>query len=266
MNTTLVPLLPGVPPGLNPAPSLILGSIEPDIVYAGYDNSKPDTAEHLLSSLNRLAGKQMIQVVKWAKLLPGFRNLPLEDQITLIQYSWMCLSSFSLSWRSYKQTNSQFLYFAPDLVFNEERMRQSAMYELCQGMQQVSVEFGRLQLTFEEYTVMKVLLLLSTVPKDGLRCQAAFDEMRSNYIKELRKLVTKSPNTSGQSWQRFYQLTKLLDSMHNLVGDLLEFCFYTFRESQALKVEFPAMLVEIISDQLPKVESGNAKPLYFNRK
>lgn len=51
-----------------------------------------------------------------------------------------------------------------------------------------------------------------------------------------------------------------------LVNDLLEFCFYTFRESQALKVEFPAMLVEIISDQLPKVESGNAKPLYFHRK
>lgn len=51
-----------------------------------------------------------------------------------------------------------------------------------------------------------------------------------------------------------------------LVSDLLEFCFYTFRESQALKVEFPAMLVEIISDQLPKVESGNAKALYFHRK
>ncbi|KAK2116304.1 hypothetical protein P7K49_006930 [Saguinus oedipus] len=55
-------------------------------------------------------------------------------------------------------------------------------------------------------------------------------------------------------------------SVLQLVNDLLEFCFYTFRESQALKVEFPAMLVEIISDQLPKVESGNAKPLYFHRK
>ncbi|XP_006887054.1 PREDICTED: mineralocorticoid receptor isoform X2 [Elephantulus edwardii] len=198
--------------------------------------------------------------------LGGFKNLPLEDQITLIQYSWMCLSSFALSWRSYKHTNSQYLYFAPDLVFNEEKMHQSAMYELCQGMHQISLQFVRLQLTFEEYTIMKVLLLLSTVPKDGLKSQAAFEEMRTNYIKELRKMVTKCPNNSGQSWQRFYQLTKLLDSMHDLVSDLLEFCFYTFRESKALKVEFPAMLVEIISDQLPKVESGNAKPLYFHRK
>lgn len=266
VNTALVPQLSTISRALTPSPGMVLENIEPEIVYAGYDGSKPDTAESLLSTLNRLAGKQMIQVVKWAKVIPGFKNLPLEDQITLIQYSWMCLSSFALSWRSYKHTNSQFLYFAPDLVFNEEKMHQSAMYELCQGMHQVSLQFVRLQLTFEEYTIMKVLLLLSTVPKDGLKSQAAFEEMRTNYIKELRKMVTKCPNNSGQSWQRFYQLTKLLDSMHDLVSDLLEFCFYTFRESQALKVEFPAMLVEIISDQLPKVESGNAKPLYFHRK
>ncbi|XP_043758512.1 mineralocorticoid receptor isoform X3 [Cervus elaphus] len=266
VNSALVPQLSTISRALTPSPSMILETIEPEIVYAGYDGSKPDTAENLLSTLNRLAGKQMIQVVKWAKVLPGFKNLPLEDQITLIQYSWMCLSSFALSWRSYKHTNSQYLYFAPDLVFNEEKMHQSAMYELCQGMHQISLQFVRLQLTFEEYTVMKVLLLLSTIPKDGLKSQAAFEEMRTNYIKELRKMVTKCPNNSGQSWQRFYQLTKLLDSMHDLVSDLLEFCFYTFRESQALKVEFPAMLVEIISDQLPKVESGNAKTLYFHRK
>lgn len=41
-------------------------------------------------------------------------------------------------------------------------MHQSAMYELCQGMHQISLQFVRLQLTFEEYTIMKVLLLLST--------------------------------------------------------------------------------------------------------
>lgn len=51
-----------------------------------------------------------------------------------------------------------------------------------------------------------------------------------------------------------------------LVGNLLDFCFYTFRESQALKVEFPEMLVEIISDQIPKVESGLTHTIYFHKK
>ncbi|KAG5844875.1 hypothetical protein ANANG_G00132820 [Anguilla anguilla] len=255
-----------VSPYLSPSICSVLELIEPEVVYAGYDNTQPDTTDHLLSSLNQLAGKQMIRVVKWAKLLPGFRSLPIEDQITLIQYSWMCLSSFSLSWRSYRHTNGQMLYFAPDLVFNEERMQQSAMYELCLGMRRVSQEFVRLQLTAEEFLSMKVLLLLSTVPKEGLRNQVAFEEMRVNYIKELHRSVGKATSSSGQTWSRFYQLTQLLDAMHDLVGDLLDFCFYTFRESQALKVEFPEMLVEIISDQLPKVESGLTHTLYFHKK
>ncbi|NP_001156601.1 mineralocorticoid receptor isoform X1 [Oryzias latipes] len=263
----LVPHGPGVvTPFLSPSICSVLELIEPEEVYSGYDNTLPDTTDHLLSSLNRLAGKQMVRMVKWAKVLPGFRVLPIEDQITLIQYSWMCLSSFCLSWRSYKHTNGQMLYFAPDLVFNEDRMRQSAMYDLCLGMRQVSQEFVRLQLTYDEFLSMKVLLLLSTVPKEGLKNQAAFEEMRVNYIKELRRSVGKATNNSGQTWQRFFQLTKLLDAMHDLVGNLLDFCFYTFRESQALKVEFPEMLVEIISDQIPKVESGLTHTIYFHKK
>uniref|UniRef100_A0A665TYE9 Nuclear receptor subfamily 3, group C, member 2 n=1 Tax=Echeneis naucrates TaxID=173247 RepID=A0A665TYE9_ECHNA len=265
--SALVPHGPGlVTPFLPPSICSVLELIEPEEVYSGYDNTQPDTTDHLLSSLNRLAGKQMVRMVKWAKVLPGFRGLPIEDQITLIQYSWMCLSSFCLSWRSYKHTNGQMLYFAPDLIFNEERMQQSAMYDLCVGMRQVGQEFVRLQLTYDEFLSMKVLLLLSTVPKEGLKSQAAFEEMRVNYIKELRRSVGKATNNSGQTWQRFFQLTKLLDAMHDLVGNLLDFCFYTFRESQALKVEFPEMLVEIISDQIPKVESGLTHPIYFHRK
>ncbi|MGH0120184.1 UNVERIFIED_CONTAM: hypothetical protein FKN15_065945 [Acipenser sinensis] len=104
------------------------------------------------------------------------------------------------------------------------------------------------------------------LPKDGLKNHTAFEEMRVNYIKELRRSVGKATNNSGQTWQRFYQLTKLLDAMHDLVGSLLDFCFYTFRESQALKVEFPDMLVEIISDQIPKVEAGMTRTLYFHKK
>lgn len=55
--------------------------------------------------------------------------------------------------------------FIPWMLFpclRRERMRQSAMFELCQGMHQISLQFVRLQLSFEEYTIMKVLLLLST--------------------------------------------------------------------------------------------------------
>lgn len=58
-------------------PSLInlLMSIEPEVIYAGHDNSKPDTSSSLLTSLNQLGERQLLSVVKWSKSLPGNTNL-----------------------------------------------------------------------------------------------------------------------------------------------------------------------------------------------
>lgn len=49
----------------------------------------------------------------------GFRKLHVDDQMTVIQQSWMGVMVFALGWRSYKNVNGRMLYFAPDLVFNE---------------------------------------------------------------------------------------------------------------------------------------------------
>lgn len=51
--------------------------------------------------------------------LAGFRNLHLDDQMTLLQCSWLFLMCFSLGWRSYQQCNGNMLCFAPDMVINE---------------------------------------------------------------------------------------------------------------------------------------------------
>ncbi|XP_051505187.1 glucocorticoid receptor [Myxocyprinus asiaticus] len=258
-------LVPKPMPQLVPTMLSLLKAIEPDTIYAGYDSTLPDTSTRLMTTLNRLGGRQVISAVKWAKALPGFRNLHLDDQMTLLQCSWLFLMSFGLGWRSYQQCNGNVLCFAPDLVINQERMKLPYMTDQCEQMLKISSEFVRLQVSNEEYLCMKVLLLLSTVPKDGLKSQSVFDELRMSYIKELGKAIVKREENSSQNWQRFYQLTKLLDSMHDMVGGLLNFCFYTF-VNKSLSVEFPEMLAEIISNQLPKFKAGSVKPLLFHQK
>uniref|UniRef100_UPI0037E89ACC glucocorticoid receptor isoform X2 n=1 Tax=Semicossyphus pulcher TaxID=241346 RepID=UPI0037E89ACC len=258
-------LVPKRMPQLVPTMLSLLKAIEPDTIYAGYDSTLPDTSTRLMTTLNRLGGRQVISAVKWAKALPGFRNLHLDDQMTLLQCSWLFLMSFGLGWRSYQQCNGNMLCFAPDLVINEERMKLPYMADQCEQMLKISSEFVRLQVSHDEYLCMKVLLLLSTVPKDGLKSQAVFDDIRMSYIKELGKAIVKREENSSQNWQRFYQLTKLLDSMHEMVGGLLNFCFYTF-VNKSLSVEFPEMLAEIISNQLPKFKAGSVKPLLFHQR
>uniref|UniRef100_A0A8C3ANH1 Glucocorticoid receptor n=1 Tax=Cyclopterus lumpus TaxID=8103 RepID=A0A8C3ANH1_CYCLU len=246
-------LLPKCMPQLIPTMLSLLKAIEPDTIYAGYDSTLPDTSTRLMTTLNRLGGRQqVISAVKWAKALPG--HAP---------GSSSCLSAWA--GRSYQQCNGNMLCFAPDLVINEDRMKLPYMADQCEQMLKISSEFVRLQVSHDEYLCMKVLLLLSTVPKDGLKSQAVFDDIRMSYIKELGKAIVKREENSSQNWQRFYQLTKLLDSMHEMVGGLLSFCFYTF-VNKSLSVEFPEMLAEIISNQLPKFKAGSVKPLLFHQR
>ncbi|XP_074527701.1 glucocorticoid receptor-like isoform X2 [Halichoeres trimaculatus] len=260
-----VPVIPRCMPQLVPTMLSVLKAIEPEILYSGYDSTLPDTSSRLMTTLNRLGGQQVISAVKWAKSLPGFRNLHLDDQMTLLQCSWLFLMSFSLGWRSYEQCNGSMLCFAPDLVINKDRMKLPFMTDQCEQMLKICNEFVRLQVSYDEYLCMKVLLLLSTVPKDGLKSQPVFDEIRMTYIKELGKAIVKREENASQNWQRFYQLTKLLDSMQEMVEGLLQICFYTF-VNKTLSVEFPEMLAEIISNQIPKFKDGSVKPLLFHQK
>uniref|UniRef100_A0A3P9IL80 Progesterone receptor n=1 Tax=Oryzias latipes TaxID=8090 RepID=A0A3P9IL80_ORYLA len=244
----------------------ILENIEPETVYSGYDNSQPEVPHLLLNSLNRLCEKQLLWIVKWSKSLPGFRNLHINDQMTLIQYSWMNLMVFSLGWRSFQNVTSEFLYFAPDLILSQEQMRRSPIYDLCLAIQFIPQEFANLQVTREEFLCMKAIILLNTVPLEGLKSQAAFEEMRQNYIRELTKVIHLKEKGVVASSQRFYHLTKLMDSIHDIVKKVNLFCLSTFIQADAMKVEFPEMMSEVIASQLPKVLAGMVRPLLFHTK
>ncbi|KAL0972673.1 hypothetical protein UPYG_G00193210 [Umbra pygmaea] len=259
--------MPG-PPELQLSPQVIsiLENIEPEVVYSGYDSSQPEMPHLLLNSLNLLCERQLLWIVRWSKSLPGFRNLHINDQMSLIQYSWMNLMVFSLGWRSFQNVTSEFLYFAPDLILNQERMRRSPIYDLCLAMQFIPQEFASLQVTKEEFLCMKAIIILNTVPLEGLKSQAQFEEMRQNYIRELTKAIHLKERGMVASSQRFYHLTKLMDSIHEIAKKVNLYCLSTYIQAEAMKVEFPEMMSEVISSQLPKVLAGMVKPLLFHTK
>ena len=72
-------------------------------------------------------------------------------------------------------------------------------------------------------------MFVCVVPKDGLKSQAVFDEIRMTYIKELGKAIVKREENASQNWQRFYQLTKLLDSMQEVRETHTHTLIYTAR-------------------------------------
>uniref|UniRef100_A0AAY4C910 Androgen receptor n=1 Tax=Denticeps clupeoides TaxID=299321 RepID=A0AAY4C910_9TELE len=243
----------------------ILESIEPAVVNAGHDQDQPDSPATLLTSLNKLGERQLVTVVQWAKGIPGFKNLPVDDQMAVIQNSWLVIMVFALGWRSHKQANGTMLYFAPDLIFNDQRMRVSSMYEHCVRMKHLSQKLGLLQVTQEEYLCMKALLLFSIIPVEGLKNQGCFDELRSTYINELDRLVTGCDR--GNHSERFYQLTQLLDYIQPIVQKLHQFAYDLYIQAQSFqtKVNYPEMISEIISVHVPKILTGTVRPIMFNK-
>ncbi|KAM3612391.1 uncharacterized protein V6R79_007902 [Siganus canaliculatus] len=259
-------LVLGIPPTLRSCFSLlsVLQSIEPAVVNAGHDHALPDSPASLLTSLNELGERQLVTVVRWAKAIPGFRDLHVDDQMSVIQLSWMGVMVFALGWRSYTLTNSSLLYFAPDLVFNDERMQISSMYDHCVRMKLLSQRFYMLKVTQEEFLCMKALVLFSIMPVEGLKSQRCFDELRTSYIKELDRLASHYGETTRT--QRLFQLTQLLDYLQSIVRKLHQFSYDLFIQAQSLqtRVNFPEMISEIVSVHVPKILSGMVKPILFH--
>ncbi|XP_026213050.1 androgen receptor-like isoform X2 [Anabas testudineus] len=255
-----------IPPTLSSCLSLlsVLQTIEPAVVNAGHDPAQPDSPASLLTSLNELGERQLVTVVRWAKAIPGFRDLHVDDQMSVIQLSWMGVMVFALGWRSYTLTDSSMLYFAPDLVFNDQRMQVSSMYEHCVRMKLLSQRFCMLKVTQEEFLCMKALVLFSIMPMEGLKSQRCFDELRTSYIKELDRLVSHRGETTRT--QRLFQLTELLDYLQSIVRKLHQFTYDLFIQAQALQthVNFPEMISEIVSVHVPKILSGMVKPILFH--
>ncbi|KAG7518199.1 androgen receptor-like [Solea senegalensis] len=255
-----------IPPNPSSFQSLlsVLLAIEPTLVNAGHNNTQPDSPESLLTSLNELGERQLVTVVHWAKAIPGFRDLHVDDQMSAIQLSWMGVMVFALGWRSYTLTNSSMLYFAPDLVFNEQRMQVSSMYDHCVRMKVLSQRFCTLKVTQEEFLCMKALILFSIMPL-GLKSQHCFDELRTSYIKELDRLASYSGETTRA--QRLFQLTQLLDYLQSIVRKLHQFTYDLFTHAHTLQihVNFPEMLSEIVSVHVPKILSGLVKPILFHK-
>ncbi|KAL0973789.1 hypothetical protein UPYG_G00211180 [Umbra pygmaea] len=255
-----------VGPTANLHPSLlnVLSSIEPGLVNSGHNPSLPDCPASLLTSLNELGERQLVSVVHWAKAMPGFMELHVDDQMSVIQSSWLGVMVFALGWRSYTYKGARELYFAPDLIFNDERMRVSSMYEHCVRFRLLSSRFFQLRVTREEFLCMKALLLFSIIPVEGLRNQLCFDELRRSYIKELERLA----NHPGDTYNtRLFHLTQLLDYLHPIIRNLHQFTYDLFVQNQSLhtRVSYPEMISEIVSVHVPKMLTGLVQPILFHK-
>lgn len=115
----------------------VLCGLEPDQLLAqcGLDLNNPyngrsssHDAQEIFSVLSDLYDRELVGIIGWAKQIPGFIDLPLTDQMRLLQFSWTEILTLMLVFRSMPFTGR--LYFASDFWLDERIAEECDAIEL----------------------------------------------------------------------------------------------------------------------------------------
>lgn len=105
-----------------------LASCEPDIldVNTALENSK----HRSLSFLSDLYDRELVGIIGWAKQIPGFTDLSLNDQMRLLQSTWAEILTLTLAYRSLPLSGLGRLKFASDFTLDMKQSRDCGATEL----------------------------------------------------------------------------------------------------------------------------------------
>lgn len=107
-----------------------LSACEPDCleINTTLENSKYKT----LSILSDLYDRELVGIIGWAKQIPGFTDLSLNDQMRLLQSTWAEILTLTLAYRSIPLMGLQRLKFATDFTLDEKQSKDCGAVELYQ--------------------------------------------------------------------------------------------------------------------------------------
>ncbi|XP_067411025.1 estrogen receptor beta [Emydura macquarii macquarii] len=199
---------------------LTLLEAEPPNVLLVSRPNKPFTEASMMMSLTKLADKELVHMIGWAKKIPGFIELSLYDQVRLLESCWMEVLMVGLMWRSIGYPGK--LIFAPDLVLDRDEGKcVEGILEIFDMLLATTSRFRELKLQHKEYLCVKAMILLnsSMFPLSG-----AAEEPESNRkLHHLLNAVTdalvwviaKSGIPSQQQTTRLANLLMLLSHVRH---------------------------------------------------
>ncbi|XP_048218094.1 estrogen receptor beta isoform X2 [Perognathus longimembris pacificus] len=123
--------------------------------------STPFTEASMMMSLTKLADKELVHMIGWAKKIPGFVELSLLDQVRLLESCWMEVLMVGLMWRSIDHPGK--LIFAPDLVLDRDEGKcVEGILEIFDMLLATTSRFRELKLQHKEYLCVKAMVLLNS--------------------------------------------------------------------------------------------------------
>ncbi|XP_026478216.1 steroid hormone receptor ERR2-like [Ctenocephalides felis] len=193
----------------------VLSTCEPELLHMGPIMTTTDCAMHILTALSDLYDRELVCVIGWAKQIPGFADLPLNDQMRLLQGTWVELLTLTLAFRSLPALTTSAtvidsaavatnganltpsLRFATDFILEERCAKECNALELYQQTAKVVERLHRTACTKEEYYLLKALALANSDAK--LEEPMALHKFRDVILNALSDCVSVVSSSNAQS-------------------------------------------------------------------
>lgn len=109
-----------------------LAACEPDPLDVNTTSSVENSKHRTLSILSDLYDRELVGIIGWAKQIPGFTDLSLNDEMSLLQSTWAEILTLTLAFRSLPLIGMGRLKFASDFILDEKQSRECGALELYQ--------------------------------------------------------------------------------------------------------------------------------------
>ena len=177
-----------------------------------------EVSNRMIALLSELVDKELVSTIVWAKQIPGFTDLELNDQMRLLQSSWAEILALSLSYRTQQIFNSNSstpntptnpcnsisitngnskvnltipnkLVFTTDFIMEQSHAiecKAEDMFGYCLQLQKRMVP---LAISKQEYVLLKALLLMNVGRWSFAPCFPSLRWRRTQICTEDRRRV-----------------------------------------------------------------------------
>uniref|UniRef100_A0AAU6R4V3 Estrogen receptor n=1 Tax=Corbicula fluminea TaxID=45949 RepID=A0AAU6R4V3_CORFM len=154
-----------------------------------HNHTLPPTRTHLLTSFVKLAEKELVFLINWAKNVPGYTELSLGDQVHLIECCWMELLLLNCAFRSMEHGGRR-LVIAPDLILERPYWATLGMSDVLEQVAAVSDQLVQFHLHNEELLLLQATVLANAEVRK-LASFSKLQEIRQNILDGIVDIAQK---------------------------------------------------------------------------
>lgn len=159
-------------------------------------NELPASLENINSNIRQASNTHLLQLLEWAKFLPHFTSLNLQDQIMLLKHSWNELHIIALAHRSLGTQEG--IVLATGLTINKSTSHAIGVGNIYDWIQDFINKFREIRVDKTELACLRAVILFNPELR-GLVCKEDVNMLREKVYEVMEEYVrTTYPSEPGR--------------------------------------------------------------------